>query len=163
MGMTNVRAMALPVLAGLALATIGAAPLTAQNPAEVSAEEFASLEWLEGRWVGTGGEAGAFYEQYRVLDDHTIEVTTWADADFTRQASRSTIQFLSGFIMKSGSDEPQSVVTKLEGTTIRFEWAGGAQPGYSWNMVSEDEWVAVMDRKGDAPVVYNMRRVSGAP
>jgi len=162
MGMRNVRTLTMPLALGFALCTISVAPVVAQNPASVSEDEFASLEWLEGRWVGTGGEAGTFYEQYRRLDDGTIEVTTFADSNFTRQQSRSTIQRVGGFVMMSGGEGGQSIVTRMQRESIRFEWAGSDRPGYSWNKVSDDEWVAVMDRRDQAPVVYNMRRVSDA-
>lgn len=162
MGRMMMRSLAMSGLMGLALCMISAAPALAQNPASVSQEQFAELGWLEGRWVGTSGDAGTFYEQFRMLDDGTMEQTTYADASFSTPQKRSRIQFVGGFIMKSGEDEGQSIVTKLTNETVRFEWAGNGQPGYSWNRVSEDEWYAVLDQADQAPTVYNMRRVASA-
>lgn len=159
-GTLKVRTLCVPVLMGLALCTMSTAPLAAQNPAEVSADQFAALEWLEGRWVGTGGEAGTFYEEYRMLDDGTIEQITYSDASFSTPESRSKIQHMGGFVMKSGEDESQSIVTRIDRERVRFEWAGQANNGFTWNRVSDDEWYAVLDRADQAPVVYNMRRFS---
>jgi len=78
--------------AALAALAIVAAPAAAQSATAVSAEEFAALRWLEGRWVGSGGGVEAFYEQFRVLPDGTIEQTLWGDSAFTERAGRATIE-----------------------------------------------------------------------
>ena len=156
----NVRTLAMPVLIGFALCLTTAAHADAQSPTQVSSDDFAALEWLEGRWVGSGSGVDTFYESYRFTDEGTIEQTTWTDSTFRTQDARSTIEYRGGYVMKSRDGRVEAVVTDLDGEGVRFEFVEGGQPGYRWTRVSDDEWLAVLDRKGQAPLVYNMRRVS---
>jgi len=144
--------------AALAALAIVAAPAAAQSATAVSAEEFAALRWLEGRWVGSGGGVEAFYEQFRVLPDGTIEQTLWGDSAFTERAGRATIEHRGDLVMKVRAGEIESVVTELREGSVRFEWAERGRPGFTWTRVSDDEWYAVLDRPGGAPLIYNMRR-----
>lgn len=161
----KLRTLAAPIVFGLALSALSAAPALAQSsaktPARVSAEDFASLEWLEGRWMGSGGDAGAFYEEYRILDDGSIEQIRWSDSTFTTPAGRSTIEFRDGYVMKSRDGQVESLVTRMADDEIRFESAESGRSGFTWTRVSDDAWVAVLDRRGEGPVVYNMRRMRG--
>ena len=161
----KLRTLAAPIVFGLALSALTSAPARAQSsataPAQVSAEDFAALEWLEGRWIGSGGDAGAFYEEYRILDDGRIEQIRWSDSTFTTPVGRSTIEYLGGYVMKSRDGQVESLVTRMADDEIRFAWAESGRPGFTWSRVSDDEWVAVLDRRGEGPVVYNMRRTRG--
>lgn len=155
----KIRMPAVTALLTIALCTITIAPARAQSPAQVSPDQFAALEWLEGRWIGSGGGSGEFYEEYRFLDDGTIEQTTWSDSSFSTRESRSTIRYRGGMVMKGPDGQVESLVTRMKDDGIRFEWADADRPGYTWTRISDDEWVAVLDRAGQAPLVYNMRRM----
>jgi hypothetical protein len=158
MGRTTVSHLALAA----ALLWISAAAVSAQSPARVTGDEFATLDWLEGRWVGSGPGQGAFYEEYRRVGEGVIEQTTWTDSTFSTRQSSSRIELVEGYVIVSSEDR-RSVVTDFDDESVRFEWEGGGRLGYTWTRVSDDEWYAVLDRKGDAPVVYSMRRVSERP
>ncbi len=160
MGTTKVRSLCAPILLGLALCALSVAPATAQTPKQVSQEEFAALSWLEGRWVGSGGGIDAFYESYRFANDGRIEQTTWTDSSFTTADGRSTIDHQGGFVTKARDGRVEYVVTDLDAEEIRFDAAERGGTGFRWTRISNDEWVAVLDRKGEAPVVYNMRRLA---
>jgi hypothetical protein len=159
-GKVTVRTVAARVVFGAALCVLASGQARAQTPTQVSPEEFAALSWLEGRWVGSGGGGDAFYESYRFVNEGTIEQTSYPDATFTTPSSRSTIEHRGGFVMKSTDGTVQSVVTRLDDEEIRFEWADRGRPGFTWTRISDEEWVAVLEQKGQAPIVYNLRRVS---
>ena len=156
------RMMGSQLALAAALFWTSAAAVSAQSPARVSGDDFATLDWLEGRWVGSGASEGAFYEEYRIVGEGVIEQTTWTDSTFSTRVSTSTIELVEGYVIVSGEDR-RSVVTEFDDESLRFEWEGGGRLGYTWTRVSDDEWYAVLDRKGDAPAVYSMRRVSERP
>jgi hypothetical protein len=160
-GRTKGRRIAARAVLGFALCTVSVVQVAAQTPTQVSPDEFASLRWLEGRWFGSGDGVEAFHESYRFLDDGTIEQSTWPDATFTTPDSRSVLELRGGFVTKSRDGTVESVVTHLDDEEIRFEWAERGRPGFRWTRISDDAWVAVLERRGQAPVVYNMRRLSG--
>ena len=126
---------------------------------QVSGEEFAGLAWIEGRWLGSGGGYDAFYEAYRILNDSTIEQTTYPDADFQNPDGRSLMVLRGGGIVKTRDGEVESVVTALEGDSLRFERVPPRRGGFSWMRVGADEWRAVLDRPSGEPVVYTLRRI----
>lgn len=148
----------------LFMVLFGAAPLAGQGgpePAEVSAEEFAGLSWLEGRWLGSGGGYDAFYEAYRFVDPGTIEQTTYPDETFAEADGRSTMELRDGHVGKFRNGVRESFLARLAGDTLRFERPSG-RPGFTWIRITDDEWHAILDRPGGAePVVYVLRRVEG--
>lgn len=142
------------------LAATAVAAQEAPTPAPVTREEFRSLAWLEGRWVGSGGGYDAFYEAYRFLNDSTIEQTTYPDGSFEAADGRSTMELRDGGILKLRNGEVESVITRLSGDTLRFERVPARPFGYAWIRVSDDEWTAILERPGGAePVVYTLRRI----
>lgn len=146
----------LPVLAMIA------APLAAQDtplPAEVGDDEFRGLSWLEGRWVGSGGGFDAFYEAFRFVDDATLEQTTYPDDSFAEPDGRSLLRFQGGQILKYREGRVESVLTRLDGDTLRFERVPPGEGGFSWIRVNDGEWQAILERPGGNPVVYTMRRI----
>jgi len=157
----KMRSLILPALLALAFGTISTTAASAQSAVGVSPDEFASLRWLEGRWVGSGGEYEAFYEEFRFVDEGTIEQVTFTDSTFSTQSSRSLIQHTGGMVVKS-NDDSRSVVTDIDDESLRFERVGKNLPGFTWTRVSDDQWYAVLDRPGEGPMVYNMRRLSEA-
>jgi len=140
-------------------ATRGSAQST-PTPAHLSAAEFAGLAWLEGRWVGSGGGYDAFYEEYRFVNDSTLEQRTFPDSTFAEPDRRSLIEFKGGQVLKTRNGQVESMITRLSGDTIRFERARGGGGGFTWLRVAADHWRAVLGRP-DQPVVYELRRAGG--
>lgn len=132
----------------------------APEPAELTAGDFATLAWLEGRWVGSGGGYDAFYEAYRFVNDSTIEQTTYPDDSFAEPDGVSTIRFREGRALKWRDGEAESMIARLAGDTLRFERIPPRPGGFTWIHVSDDEWRAILDRpRGEPPVVYTLRRI----
>ena len=146
----------------LTLLPVGAHGVSAQEaprPAPVSDEEFAGLAWIEGRWLGSGGGYDAFYEAYRVLNDSTIEQTTYPDEHFREPDGRSLMVRRYGGIVKTRDGEVESVITGLAGDTLRFERIPPRRGGFSWIRIHDDEWQAILERPSGDPVVYTLRRI----
>jgi len=147
----------------LALVAISTAlPSAAQDGptrGPVDEETFQGLAWMEGRWEGSGGGFDAFYEAFRVVNDSTLEQTTYDDASFGEPDGRSIMVLRDGGIVKLRDGAVESVVTRLSGDTLRFERVPPGRGGFSWIRVSDDEWRAVLDRPRGEPVVYTLRRI----
>lgn len=143
-----------------------AVPLEAQlrpgpgdpEPAEATLDAFRGIAWLEGRWVGSGGGYDAFYEAYRLLNDSTMEQTTYADDTFGEPEGVSEIRFRDGQIFKVREGELESVIIGLSGDTIQLERVPPAAGGYAWIRVDDDTWRAVLERPRGEPVVYTLHR-----
>lgn len=128
-------------------------------PATLTAADFAGIAWLEGRWLGSGGGYDAFYEAYRMVNDSTMEQTTYPDEGFGEPDGRSLLEFRNGQVHKSRDGRVESMITGLAGDTIRFDRPEPGRGGFSWIRVSDDEWQAILDRGNRDPVVYTLRRI----
>lgn len=125
------------------------AQATASTPA---AEQVAALRWLEGRWLGSGGQFAAFYEEYRFLNDTTIEQREIADSSFARVSSRSQITVRDGQVVKLNAEGRTTTTIRVAGDTAFF--TAGAR-SYRWIRTGPTEWTADLGR-----AVYTMRRLS---
>ncbi|MEO8202009.1 MAG: hypothetical protein ABI679_15865 [Gemmatimonadota bacterium] len=130
------------------------------NTATVSREQFRSLDWIAGRWRGSGGNYPAFYEEYRFRDDSTIAQHNYTDSTFTTATDSSLIAWRNGSIV-SGWPLGRYVVTEFQSTSLRFLKKGAARAGHTFAMVSRDQWTATLHPENAAalPVVYTMRRL----
>lgn len=131
----------------------------APTPAELTAEDFAGLAWLEGRWLGSGGGYDAFHEAYRFVNDSTLEQTIYADASFGEPDGLSTLELRDGQALKHRDGEAESMIARLVGDTIRFERLPPLRGGFTWIRVTDEEWRAILDRPDRDPVVYTLRRI----
>lgn len=123
------------------------APLAGQSTAapRVSREAFASLRWLEGRWVGSGGGYAAFHESYVFLNDSTIEQREHADSTFGVPSRTSTIAWRDGVVRKERGGRVESILSRVSGDTARFVREGSGGGGFTWIRVSADEWRAEIE------------------
>ena len=152
------------LLCGVGVMSAGtAAAASAQSaptPAAITPGAFATLTWFEGRWVGSGGGFRAFHEEYRFLNDSTIEQRTYPDSTYSEPDGGSLIQLRDGNVRSWRNGTPGSMVTRLSGDTLRFESPNPGGNGFSWLKVAADHWRAILDRRG-GDVVYEMRRFGG--
>jgi hypothetical protein len=120
----------------------------------------ASLRCLDGRWRGSGGGYAAFFEEYRFVDDSTLEQRTFADSTFTVTSDSSVIEARGGQVTKRRGNALQHVLVRVTGDTLRFERPAGSHTGFTWVRQSADAWRAYLDgRAGAAPTVYVLRRL----
>ncbi len=120
----------------------------------VSPEEFRQLQWIAGTWRGSGGAYPAFYEEYRVVDDSTIQMRAFPDSTFSAATDSSRIELRNGSVRNG-----DYVVVALTPDSIRFAQAG--RGGHTFTRTSADEWTATLHPStpdGQA-TVYIMRRL----
>jgi hypothetical protein len=148
-------------LFGLALLVAGHSLHAQATPAQssISLKSFSSLRWLAGRWVGSGGGFAAFYEEYRLLNDSTIEQRTFPDSTFGTPDGTSTIEWRAGAAQKLRRGRADTQIARIVGDTSRFEPARTGVGGFTWIRISDREWRAVLDGpSGRPPTIYQMRR-----
>jgi hypothetical protein len=61
-----------------------------------TAEDFAHLRFLEGRWEGTGPDGKPFHEQYSFPADTEMRSSRYADANFTEVLDGSVVALVDG-------------------------------------------------------------------
>lgn len=135
------------------------ASLAGQSTTEapVTRGAFASLSWLSGRWVGSGGGYAAFYEEYRFLNDSTIEQRTFPDSAFSTPDGVSTIEWRAGAARKIRRGAAETRIARVAGDTVRFEPLVPGRMGFTWIRVSANEWRAILDGR-NGPTIYALRR-----
>ena len=152
------------VLACALAAGAGPSGIAAQTPepAAVTAEQFAALTWLEGRWRGAGGGYDGFWESYEFADDSTIVQRTWPDSTFTEPDGGALFRYRDGGILSLRPDDGslRSVVVEVRGDTLRFEAATRRGSFYEWFPVEDGVWSAVLG-SGERQVTYLLRRIEG--
>jgi hypothetical protein len=141
------------------LSVAAGAGCEAQQAAQVSHQQFQQLEWLIGTWQGSGGAYPAFFEEYRRINDSTIQMRAFADSTLRVATDSSTIEWRNGAVRSRGASSADPA-TEVTPTKIRFVRRSGGG-GYTFTQVSPDEWHATLDppTAGGQPTVYVMRRI----
>jgi hypothetical protein len=138
------------------------AVLRAQQPAppKVTLEQFSRLKWLAGAWQGSGGAYPAFFEEYRVIDDSTIAMRSFAGADLSKVTDSARIEFRNGTVYHRGHGAPK-VAVELSGSTVQFVPEGAPRGGFTFSRQSADLWTATLHsaQVGGHETVYLMRRL----
>jgi hypothetical protein len=149
------------MLVGCLLASsLGPRTLPAQSSAvPVTHQQFRQLQWLTGTWRGSGGTYSAFFEQYRVLDDSTLQMRAFPDSTFRQATDSSTIEWRNGTI-QSRSGRSTYIVIELTPASIRFIGPGAVRGGHTFARVTADEWTATLHpaTEDGSPTIYTMRR-----
>lgn len=114
---------------------------------------FASLRWLEGRWLGSGGQYPAFYEEYRALNDSTIEQREIADSTFTKVNGRGLIALRGGRIVKLDEGNKETATISVVADTMTFARPSGRS--YRWVRTGDGAWRAEL-----GSVTYQMKRIA---
>src|SRR5437868_6762298 len=127
------------VLVGLAM-TVLAVPVRAQQAAgqwpfrdisqvpRFSTADLARLRWLEGAWAGTSPGEKPIFETYKFLNDSTIEVTYYADAELTRATGGGKIYLNAGRIYRT-SGPGRWAATALDEREAKFRPDGNSALG----------------------------------
>lgn len=129
-------------------------------PARVTREQFRSMDWLIGRWIGSGGNYPVFYEEYRFQDDSTIIQRSFADSTFSAATDSSFLAWRN-FIVMSGNPPGEYIATAFRNRDLRFVRQGAAFAGYGFYNVVGDQWTAAIypENRQAEPTRYTMRRV----
>jgi hypothetical protein len=129
-------------------------------PATVTLDQFRQIHWIAGDWRGSGGAYPSFFEQYRIVDDSTIQMRALSDSTFTVATDSSWIELRHGTVRGRGNDQGY-VVIALAADSIRFVRPGASTGGHTFTRASADEWTATLHAAsaGGQPTVYVMRRI----
>lgn len=132
----------------------------APAPATVTLDEFRQLRWIAGTWLGSGGAYPAFYEEYRIVDDSTIQMRAFSDSTLTTTTDSSWIELRNGTVGKRGGGRSY-VVVALTADSVRFAPPGVSMGGHTFTRTSADEWMATLhpSSPGGQATVYTMRRL----
>jgi hypothetical protein len=134
--------------------------LPGQQPApKVTVAQFKQLKWLEGAWLGSGGNYPAFYEEYRAVDDSTIQMRAFSDSTFRKPTDSSRIELRGGIVSQRGGS--QYTASLVQPDRIQFLPPGAARGGFTFTRVSADQWTATLhpSAPGGRETVYVMRRL----
>lgn len=112
------------------------------------------LRWLDGRWRGSGGAYPSFFEEYRIVNDSTIEQFEVADSTFARVTSNGLITVRNGRIVKLERGGGVSTYIRVVGDTATFTSASNPRNSYRWIRTGPDTWRAEL-----GSVTYVLRRV----
>lgn len=110
-------------------------------PARVTVEQFRTLRWFEGRWVGIAPDGSLFYEAYRMVDDSTIRSYQFADSVIRPPTDSGTIALREGRVT-SGDADARWVLTRIDSASVRFESTREARSGFEWRRVGLGAWEA---------------------
>lgn len=134
------------LLLALGLAPLGAAAAQANVGA---------LRWLDGRWNGSGGAYPSFFEEYRVVNDSTIEQYEVADSTFARRTLNGHIAVRNGRLVKLNARGGVSSTITVTGDTATFLNPANGRVSYRWIRSGPNTWRAEL-----GTVTYELRRLS---
>ena len=136
--------------------------VTGANAPRFDRARFGALEFLVGRWQGTGSgglsSAGAFFEEYSWLDDSTIVQRTFANASFTTPTDSARLSWRGGVVawLQSGGNPLHAL--ELSESRAVFGQQSGAP--VTLQRESADQWrVLIPSGPGGQPSSYTLRRV----
>jgi len=142
-----------------------AEPLAAQSSAlprqRFGTTDLPKLQWMEGRWRGTGPGEAPFYEAYHFANDSTLEITYYADSSFGRTTGTGRVYLSVGRIYHT-TGPGQWGATKIDQTGAYFVPERNAHNTFAWTYESNDSWTSVLrsSATGQERVrVYRMKRV----
>lgn len=130
-----------------------------------------ALKWITGTWRGSGVGQAPFYERYRLADDSTLVVESFADSTLrtVSEVTRFALRDSALTSLPGASGEPPAGVARWYGSalsndSVRFEPLTGARNSFVWARgTTANEWLARLTwpATGDRParvVSYAMRR-----
>lgn len=98
-----------------------------------TAEQFAGLKFLEGRWTGTASDGTAFFEEYTFPDATTMRSRRFGDPSFVTMSDESKVTLEDGRIVSRWGEYSWQAAELGDGM-IRFE-AVAAPGGFTWRRV----------------------------
>jgi hypothetical protein len=163
----GLAALAVAPLAARAQAPASAAPATPATPARVTPQQFAQLRWIVGDWRGSG-TAGTrqapFYERYRLANDSTLLVESFADSTWRRLTETTRFELRGGRLGNAGTG-PQWTATAIDSLGVSFGPVARVRNTFRWERAAgtgrrPSAWRATITPAGGAGSrYYLMERV----
>ncbi len=128
------------LILGAALALTACAPVPSlaaqQETAMFTADDLAKLDFLLGRWVGTGPDGKPFYEAYRRANATTLVSERYSDETFSKIVDGSTVALDNGRITSTWG-EFTWVADRIEDGLASFAPAN-APSAFTWRRVDSE-------------------------
>jgi len=102
----------------------------------------APLKWIEGTWQGTGDGVQPFYERYRLQDDTTLVVESFADATLSKISDTTRFESRRGLIANPGN--ARYVAQLISADSIVFIPLRGVGNSFVWRRGTADHWSATI-------------------
>jgi hypothetical protein len=118
---------------------------------------FQQLRWLEGTWRGSDERQQGFVEDFRMIDDSTIQIVYFADSTMADSLGAASIAFRAGEIVHRVGPGLWHA-TSVEQHAVHFVPRERARYGFTWSRESEDEWTATT-HEADGATVHHMERI----
>jgi hypothetical protein len=132
------------------------------TPARVTVEQFRTLRWFEGRWVGLAPDRSLFYEAYRVEDDSTMRSYQFADSVIRPPTDSGTIALRAGRVT-SGDASARWVLTRIDSISVRFESTSRPNSGFEWRRVGPGAWDARLFQDSSGVAIERVYRMIARP
>jgi hypothetical protein len=133
-------------------------------PIQVSADQFKSLKWLEGKWRGTLNDTMPFYEEYRFMNDSSIATISYVDSTMKPPKDSGKIELRAGVVANGRiGGERWYVLTAIDSVSAHFEPRGNASNAFTWRRESDRSWIATLGWRGPTGTqnqrIYAMKRL----
>lgn len=161
--------LARPIRSGL-LILVGVVASTAcsasdkKAPPRFTVTDFSRLGWLAGDWQSRTPDGRSIYDRYRVIDDSTMQYTTFSDAAFRIQKDSAVIGLRGGLVIDRANGAPW-FATCIDTASANFESQASPANHFVWTRVSRDHWTTQIfstDPKGtETRTVFQVERVKG--
>ena len=129
------------------------------SPFQVS--DFKKLHWIEGRWRGSAPGQASFYEQYRFVNDSTLEIIYYGDSSFTSSSGRGRVYLTVGRIYHATGPSLWGA-SRLDTAGVFFIPQKNASNSVSWSFHSPDQWTATLRSSAtghEQVTIYQMQRI----
>lgn len=125
------------------------------------ASDLKKLQWIEGRWRGEAPGQAPFYEQYRFVNDSTVEISYFGDSAFTNSSGRGRLYLSVGRVYHV-SGPGQWGASHIDDSGVYFVPERNANNSVSWMFKSPDLWIATLRSSAtgqEQVTIYQMRRI----
>jgi hypothetical protein len=159
----TIVALARWVIAAIALVTMSNVASAQRNlpAARFSLSDLKKLQWIEGRWSGTAPGQAPFYEQYRFVNDSTLEIAYFSDAGFTRSSGRGRVYLSVGRVYHVSGPSLWGA-SHIDESGAFFVPERNANNTVNWSFQGPDIWIATLRSSAtgqEQVTVYQMRRI----
>jgi hypothetical protein len=160
--MNSIRPTAAAAILLVGIAALACGPKQ-ERPSTISLADFQQLTWLEGTWRGSGGDYAAFFEEYRFVDDSTIQMKSFADSTLRTVTDSSRIELRGGAV--NSRSARSTYAGEVTAGRIAFKRPGSSAGGHTFERVSDDHWTATLHpaTAGGRETVYQMRKIAARP
>ncbi len=162
----KLRTAVLAVIAVVVASASVSATASAQSQrilpkARFGAGDLKKLRWIEGRWSGSAPGQKPFFEQYRFVNDSTLEISYFGDSAFTRTNGGGRVYLSVGRVYHVSGPSLWGA-SHIDADGAFFVPERNASNSVSWSFQGPDIWIATLRSSAtgqEQVTVYQMRRI----